>query len=952
MNMNASSRLFVVALALPLFAACFGDDDASVAGGGGVGGGGGFLIQVIKQGTGQGTVTSAPAGITCGLDCAQNYARGTQLTLTATADPGNTFAGWSGVSGAGTACGSNVCTFTVNANLSAIAAFTANTSPGTLGEVVALNANNELLSFNRNTPNNIQTRAPVVLNATNGETLVGIEYKPGDILTGTGEPKVYGLVQGTTTSRVIGINAKTGAIVSTVTLAQDGTDLTVPYTNLLGTNFGMDFDPVNGRLRIVSDSATVNNLSVNIATGSTITDTNLNGAATTATAAAYSSNFANAPGTVLMLISGSQLLIQNPASSGTTTLAANLDITIGSVAGFDITGDSNLNTLAFLAATDTGAGATRFYTLNLNNGVTSSFGAIAAGNELIRGFAMAPAPAQSSAGNTFVLSSDDRLLSFNRATPATLRSGVKILGLAAGDAVIGMDFQPRDGVLYVVGKNGAAGRLYTVNTASGLATLVAAISGVSLTATDYGVSFRPTDGQLRLVGNNSQNVEIDPATGTATVHTSLSRDGAAPFPAPRNGAGATASAFTNSLAGVGSTTHFVIDTASDQLAEVFEEDQLPDTANDPQGELTNIGALGVDAASLSGFDIDPMETGGAYAALKVGAGTQLYKINLDTGAANGTGTSGAVLNIGTGATDVKSLAVAPPTGPLVYGVVTNAGQKLIRFSPADPTAVTVIGTILDGASAIPTIVGMDFQRVNGAPDRLYVVTKGANATEHRIYLVDTTTAAATAGTQMVASPDDPTSPFPGLGGANFGVDFNPTLSASVASLRITSDTEENLRVNVQSGETFTDTALTLGGAPGSGGQINVSGIAYGNNVPGTASTTLFGIDIQPGDGGGRIVTISGPGGSGGNVTRIADSTPIVDPTEGAIVANSKVGFDIVGSGDVLPLASLRLDDGNNYLYRVVLDPLFPVDTSAQIGEIGDGSLELQGFAILLEPPGL
>jgi Divergent InlB B-repeat domain/Matrixin len=51
---------------------------------------------------GSGTVTSAPAGIDCPLTCVGGYASGTMVTLTATADPGSTFTGWSGAGCQGT----------------------------------------------------------------------------------------------------------------------------------------------------------------------------------------------------------------------------------------------------------------------------------------------------------------------------------------------------------------------------------------------------------------------------------------------------------------------------------------------------------------------------------------------------------------------------------------------------------------------------------------------------------------------------------------------------------------------------------------------------------------------------------------------------------------------------------------------------------------------------------
>jgi hypothetical protein len=51
---------------------------------------------VSTTGTGSGTVTSSPSGISCGADCSESYASGTSVTLTATPAAGSTFAGWSG----------------------------------------------------------------------------------------------------------------------------------------------------------------------------------------------------------------------------------------------------------------------------------------------------------------------------------------------------------------------------------------------------------------------------------------------------------------------------------------------------------------------------------------------------------------------------------------------------------------------------------------------------------------------------------------------------------------------------------------------------------------------------------------------------------------------------------------------------------------------------------------
>lgn len=55
--------------------------------------------------SGSGTITSSPAGISCGATCSATYASGTSVTLTAAAASGYSFAGWSGVcTGTSTSC--------------------------------------------------------------------------------------------------------------------------------------------------------------------------------------------------------------------------------------------------------------------------------------------------------------------------------------------------------------------------------------------------------------------------------------------------------------------------------------------------------------------------------------------------------------------------------------------------------------------------------------------------------------------------------------------------------------------------------------------------------------------------------------------------------------------------------------------------------------------------------
>jgi Tol biopolymer transport system component len=87
------------------------------------------LLTVTRQGNG--TITSAPAGISCGTDCTQSYLHGTGVTLTATASPGWSFTGWKGCDTANAA----TCNLTMNDARTVAAVFTAVPQPPTITSI-------------------------------------------------------------------------------------------------------------------------------------------------------------------------------------------------------------------------------------------------------------------------------------------------------------------------------------------------------------------------------------------------------------------------------------------------------------------------------------------------------------------------------------------------------------------------------------------------------------------------------------------------------------------------------------------------------------------------------------------------------------------------------------------------------------------------------------------------
>ena len=127
-----------------------------------------YTLTVSKSGTGSGTVTSNPSGISCGTDCAESYTSNTVVTLTATAATGSTFGGWGGDC---SACGTNTsCQIVMTSNKTCIATFNQG-SPTSATEVAGVgdfngDGNADILWRNKST-------GMVVMWLMNGKNKIG-----------------------------------------------------------------------------------------------------------------------------------------------------------------------------------------------------------------------------------------------------------------------------------------------------------------------------------------------------------------------------------------------------------------------------------------------------------------------------------------------------------------------------------------------------------------------------------------------------------------------------------------------------------------------------------------------------------------------------------------------------------------------------------------------------------
>ncbi len=464
-----------------------------------------------------------------------------------------------------------------------------------------------------------------------GEEIIGIDFRPAD----------GALIAATrigTTGALLRIDPTTGSIQR---LTRGGE---TPLT-FNGAHYGVDFNPVPGALRIVSD--TEENYRI-VFSGPTLSDyvVNVDGTlapAAEVVAAAYTNNFAGTPVTTLYNLdaASNRLLTQggidgadNPNAGGLAVVGT-LGVDFDTRAGFDIDGVSGI---ALATLNVTGTESSGVYAVDLGTGAASCVGTVPApAGERAIGFAIPPPQPAVAYG----LTTNDALVRFtpNAAGIANLSAPVSITGLDAGESIVGMDLRPRTGALTLVTANATsnAGALYEVNPTTGAATRLSPNAGEALAfdagASAFGVDFNPVPNALRVVNDAGQNLRITfPADTTGyTVVT----DGAV------NPVGISAAAgYTSNFDGTTSTRLYVIDTTSNQL-------KFQNPPND--GTQSVVGALGVAATSgSSGMDI----VGGSgvtaegknigntvtFAALPVGGATQLYRVNLETGVATQIGT--------------------------------------------------------------------------------------------------------------------------------------------------------------------------------------------------------------------------------------------------------------------------------------------------------------------------
>jgi Domain of unknown function (DUF4394)/PEP-CTERM motif len=212
-------------------------------------------------------------------------------------------------------------------------------------EIAGLTFDGKIVTFDSSTPTTIASSFAITGLAP-GDTLLGIDLRPANAL-------LYSVSQ---TGRVYTLT--TGGIASLI-----ATLSTIPS----GISFGIDFNPVPDRLRIIS--ANGQNLRANIAGGATTVDTSITnggGGAISLQGTAYTNSVPGGPAPASTVIYGidsvNDALMTSASPNGgvyTTVGALGVGLTGQNLTGFDISGATGIAYLNIDSA---------FYTVNLATG--------------------------------------------------------------------------------------------------------------------------------------------------------------------------------------------------------------------------------------------------------------------------------------------------------------------------------------------------------------------------------------------------------------------------------------------------------------------------------------------------------------------------------------------------------------------------------------------------------
>ncbi|MBI4854695.1 MAG: DUF4394 domain-containing protein [Acidobacteria bacterium] len=513
------------------------------------------------------------------------------------------------------------------------------------------------------------------------------------------------------------------------------------------------------------------------------------------------------------------------------------------------------------------------------------------------------------------LTSTNSLVMFNSDSPGVILRNISVTGLAGGDSLIGIDFRPARGTLFSLG---ASGNVYSINTASGVASVVGSFAFPTPNSTNFAMDFNPVPDAIRVIGDTGRkNFRVSPNTGALLgTDTDVAYVDANMATPPQ----IVACAYTNNFLGATRTTLYDVDANLDVLARqgglnfaVGDAAVAPQNNGNPNaGQLVTVGSLGVDTTSTAALDISDF-SGTAFAALNPtgSPSSNLYTVNLTTGAASLVGPIGAGLLI-------RGLTTGFNGENLV---ALTASNKLLSFNSATPGTITRSVQI---TGLLDNLVGIDFRPATG---QLFGLSNS------RLYSINQFTGVATVATTFTTS-----------AAINFGTDFNPVPDA----FRIVGDNIQNSRIPLATLTLANDTGVVFAAGDPTPAPPFIVGSAYDRNVSGGTLTTLYDIDSRNGTAPARLVLQGGIDG-----TAVNPANGVAGPNGGLlqtvgtgtflnVTTTGDVGFDISGTtgaafASMTPTATPTVSN----LYTINL----AAGTSVLVGAIAGGEV-IRGLTVV------
>lgn len=276
-----------------------------------------------------------------------------------------------------------------------------------------------------------------------------------------------------------------------------------------------------------------------------------------------------------------------------------------------------------------------------------------AATTLIFGFSQ-----NASAERIFGLTTQNWVTVFDSASPGDTIGGGAVTGLEVNDVLVAMDYQPASGNVLLLGSQSNVYKLNNTSGADFSATLLNSLDP-TLIGTSMAFDFNPAfmEGAFaRIITDTNDNRVISGADGAYLPPVEKTdvfyAAGDANEGVDPNIAGI---AYDTNIAGATSTQQYGIDATLGILTTV---------ANNA-GTLETVGSLGIAGAITNelGFDISG-ESGTAFASIQSGPNSELYTVDLSSGAATSLGQIGS----GDLIRDITTVPVPEPSSIVILAL--------------------------------------------------------------------------------------------------------------------------------------------------------------------------------------------------------------------------------------------------------------------------------------------